>query len=160
MYGERNLATAPTDPGTDNWLDVLEMRLGAGLRSDAQAVGRMEATARVLLALAPPEGLTMSEMASRIVRDPSTVTRFVHRAAAEGWVEQRPGTEDRRTRVVHLTEKGRALRARLVGLRDARAAALREGVSTRTGLGAEEVDWFLAAVLSALAPGVRCPPTA
>jgi DNA-binding MarR family transcriptional regulator len=147
------------DPRPEALLDLLEVRLLDGLREDAKAVQRMEASARLLLALAPPEGVSMRELARRIRRDPSTVTRFVHRAVVEGLVEQRPGTGDRRTRLLHLTAEGRAQRERLVKRRAARAEALREGVSARTGLGADEVEWFLTAVLEALGggPGERRP---
>ncbi len=131
-------------------LDALETRLSESLRRDAAEIGLTEATARVLLALGGTEGLTMRGLASRIARDPSTVTRFVRRAADAGLVEQRAGEPDRRTRVLHLTKEGGAKRERLARLRSTRAAALRDGVCSRTGLGAEEVDWFLSAVLRAL----------
>ena len=60
----------------ESLLDRLEMRLGAGLREDAARVRRMEATARILLALPADQGLSMADLARRIARDPSTVTRF------------------------------------------------------------------------------------
>jgi DNA-binding MarR family transcriptional regulator len=132
-------------------LDSLEARLARGLRDDARAVGRAESTARVLLALDPLAGTSMGRLAARIDRDASTVTRFVHRAMREGLVERRSAVSDRRTRLLVLTPAGRAVRTDLVRRRSERAAALREEVRGRTGLGEEEVAWFLDALDRALA---------
>ena len=142
----------------ESLLDALETRLSAGLRKDAQAVSRMEATARVLLAMGPDEGVPMRELARRIARDPSTVTRFAERAAQEGLVEQRPGSEDRRQRLLHLTAAGRSTREALLARRRSRETHLKDGIASGTGLGAAEVEWFLAAVLEGLAPD-RASPT-
>ena len=135
----------------ESLLDALETRLSAGFLRDAVAVGRMEATARVLLAMGPDEGVPMRDLSRRIARDPSTVTRFAERAAREGLVEQRPGTVDRRQRLLHLTPAGRTAREGLLALRRAREALLKDGIAAATGLGASEVEWFLAAVLEGLA---------
>lgn len=134
----------------DSLLDAIETLLADGLRRDAAAVRRMEATARVLLAIGEPEGVRMREIARRTARDPSTVTRFILRAQAEGLVESRPGTEDRRERRIVLTPAGRAARDDLLRRRAARAAQISRGVQARTGLGADEVDWFLSALHAAL----------
>jgi MarR family transcriptional regulator for hemolysin len=131
-------------------LDALEARLARGLRWDARRVGRAESTARVLLALDPASGTAMGQLATRIDRDASTVTRFVHRATAEGLVERRSAASDRRTRLLFLTPAGRAARADLARLREARADAIREEVRSSTGLGEEEVEWFLGALDRAL----------
>jgi DNA-binding MarR family transcriptional regulator len=135
----------------DSLLDAIETLLADGLRRDAAAIRRMEATARVLLALGEPEGVRMREIARRTARDPSTVTRFILRAQAEGLVEGRPGTEDRRERRILLTPAGRAARDELLRRRLARAATVSRGVQARTGLGADEVEWFLGALHAALA---------
>ena len=134
----------------DSLLDAIETLLADGLRRDAAAMRRMEATARILLAIGEPEGVRMREIARRTARDPSTVTRFVLRAQAEGLVEARPGTEDRRERRIVLTPAGRAARDDLLRRRSARAAQVSRGVQARTGLGADEVDWFLGALHAAL----------
>jgi DNA-binding MarR family transcriptional regulator len=136
-------------------LESLEARLARGLREDAAAVGRAESTARVLLALDPAAGTPMGRLASRIDRDASTVTRFVQRAMREGLVERRTKAGDRRTRLLVLTASGRETRAALLRLRTRRAEALREEVRARTGLGEQEVAWFLDAVDGALAPRPR-----
>jgi len=131
-------------------LDGIETILADGMRVDAAALGMREATARVLLALGEAEGIPMRELAQRAARDPSTVTRFVLRAAADGLVEQRPGLEDRRERVLHLTPAGQAARSSLLARRTARTAGIRLGVQARTGLGPDEVDWFLSQLYASL----------
>ena len=134
----------------DSLLDAIETRIVEGLRADAEAVRRAEATARVLLALGPGDGVPMREVARRIARDPSTVTRFVIRAVRERLVEQRPGVEDRRERRLHLTPLGQSVRADLLARRLARTEALKDAVLSRTGLSADEVEWFLRVLLGGL----------
>ena len=134
----------------DSLLDGIETVLADGMRADAAALGMREATARVLLALGDSGGIPMRELAQRAARDPSTVTRFVLRAAAEGLVEQRPGIEDRRERLLHLTPAGLTARAALLARRTTRTAGIRLGVQARTGLGPDEVDWFLSQLYASL----------
>ncbi len=136
-------------------LDAIETLLASGLRRDAAAMGRMEATTRVLLAIGPEEAIRMREVARRIARDPSTVTRFVLRAQAQGLVESRAGSEDRRERHVALTPTGRTVREDLLRRRLAQAAGISRGVQARTGLGPDEVNWFLEALHASLAEGSR-----
>jgi MarR family transcriptional regulator, transcriptional regulator for hemolysin len=97
----------------------------------------------VLLALGTEGGATMRDVARRIARDPSTVTRFVIRAARERLVEQRPGPDDRRERRLHLTALGQSVRADLLARRLARTQAMKDAVQAKTGLSADEVEWFL-----------------
>lgn len=52
---------------------------------------------------------TMSELACKIARDPSTITALVHKLKALGYVEVCRAEEDKRVNVVRLTSKGRAL---------------------------------------------------
>jgi DNA-binding MarR family transcriptional regulator len=99
----------------------------------------------------------MGEVARRTARDPSTVTRFVIKAAAEGLVEQRRGPEDRRERLLALTAAGRAAREDLLRRRRVATAAIVRGVQARTALGADEVDWFLSALHAALSEPTPSP---
>lgn len=128
----------------------LETRLARGLRQDAAAAGYREATARLLLAIEPGEQVRMTELAHRVGRDPSTATRFVDRATADGLIARRPGVRDRRRRVVVLTPEGEAARAALVEARARRAGELGAAILDETGLGEDQVDWFLDAFVQAL----------
>jgi DNA-binding MarR family transcriptional regulator len=135
-------------------LDDLEILLARGLGEDAREAALREADARLLLALEPERAVPMGEVALRLGRDPSTATRFVDHATGAGWVVRHPG-HDRRRRLAALTPAGREIRARLQALRDERAAALPRLVRARTGLGEDEVEWFLEALVTALASGER-----
>ena len=130
-------------------LDDLERLLAGGLRADAVRAGLPEAVARVLLAVTPEEEVPMGELARRVGRDPSTTTRFVDKAAAAGLVRREPGL-DRRRRLMLLTPEGREAQERLARLRAARAEALPAEMQARTGLGEDEVEWFLQALVPSL----------
>lgn len=134
----------------ESLLDGIETCITDGLRRDSDALHRREATARILLALGRTEGIAMGELSRRTARDPSTVTRFVDRATVDGLVEQRPGTHDRRERLLFLTPSGRATRDAILLARAARTTRIVAGVAGRTGLGPDEVDWFLSALYAAL----------
>lgn len=131
-------------------LHQLEIRLARGLHSDAAAVGLREATARVLLALKEGESIAMSEVARRVGRDPSTATRFVDRAVADGLLQRTRGARDKRRRVISLTPEGLAARARLAEIRTRRAEALTSATLSETGLGRDQMEWFLEALLKGL----------
>ena len=128
----------------------LEMRLALGLRADAARLALREATARVLLAVGDEEAVAMSEVARRVGRDPSTATRFVDRATADELLQREPGAEDRRRRLVRLTDKGRKARTHLQEVRRRRAEALLEAILADTGLGEGQVEWFLKAFVNGL----------
>ena len=130
-------------------LDALEVHLGHALRVDAQRLSQSEASARVLLAFEPGEAVPMADVAERLGRDPSTVTRFVDRAEADGLVLRVAGESDRRRRLARLTPKGEEIRRALVELRSTRARALVESVEGQTGLGSDQVQWFLQALSDA-----------
>lgn len=128
----------------------LEIRLAQGLRRDAARVGLREAEARVLLALAPGQEVLMGELSRRLARDPSTATRFVDRAVADGLLARRAGRDDRRRRMVMLTPAGERAREALVGVQRRRAEALAGEILARTGLGTGQVEWFLDALVRGL----------
>jgi len=130
--------------------DRLEVRLANALRADAKRLDRTEAVTRVLLCLEPGTGITMTEAARRLGRDPSTATRFVDRAVLEGLARRQAGQQDRRRRLVGLTPEGEVARDALLGRRRARAAAVAAEILTETGLGPGQVEWFLEALASAL----------
>jgi DNA-binding MarR family transcriptional regulator len=130
-------------------LDALEIHLGQALRNDARRLAQTEASARVLLALEPVESVPMTLVAERLGRDPSTATRFVDRAEADGLVLRVAGDADRRARLVRLTPKGDELRRALIDLRTQRGRSVLASVETHTGLNADQVQWFLKALAEA-----------
>ncbi len=135
---------------TVDLLRDLETHLALGLRADASRVGLREATARVLLAVSEDEAVPMAEVARRVGRDPTTATRFVDRASEDELLQRHPAVEDRRRRLVRLTERGREARVRLLEVRRQRADALLESILGETGLGEGQVEWFLQAFVTGL----------
>jgi DNA-binding MarR family transcriptional regulator len=133
----------------DRLLGLLEVHLGHGLRLDARRLKQTEASARVLLAFEPGEALPMTRVAERLGREPSTATRFVDRAEADGLVVRVAAEDDRRSRLARLTPRGEDLRAELLALRTARGGTMVSAVEGRTGLGADQVQWFLQALAEA-----------
>jgi DNA-binding MarR family transcriptional regulator len=59
------------------------------------------------------EGITHSELARRMHVSPATVTNMIKRMEKGGLLERRPDDEDQRVSHVHLTDAGRAIRARV-----------------------------------------------
>lgn len=131
-------------------IDQIEVHLGQALRRDAGRCGLREATARVLLALEADDALPMQRIAERLGRDPSTATRFVDRAEADGLVLRVAGDSDRRKRWVRLTPGGLAQRQALLDVRATRLRNMEAALEQATGLGSSQVEWFVQALTQAV----------
>src|SRR5947199_1893371 len=64
----------------------------------------------VLHLIEPGRPLPMGRLAETLSCDASNVTGLVDRLESRGLVERRPGDEDRRVKVLHLTPSGSRLR--------------------------------------------------
>jgi DNA-binding MarR family transcriptional regulator len=64
----------------------------------------------LLMHLFDRDGQTQSELLERVGVDHSTVSKALRRMQDAGLLVREPATHDRRVMVVHLTDKGRALR--------------------------------------------------
>ncbi|TJZ57471.1 MarR family transcriptional regulator [Streptomyces piniterrae] len=73
----------------------------------------------VLRFLATSEGALQRELSARLGYDPSAIVGLVDNLESQGFVERRPAPDDRRSRIVVLTEDGRAF------LRDTDEASVR-----------------------------------
>lgn len=62
----------------------------------------------ILFQLAKCGALSMGELAARVNRDKSTLTVLVQKLLREDFVEMRKSENDGRSRIIALTEKGRA----------------------------------------------------
>ena len=131
-------------------LHTLGVRLAQGLRADARDVGLPESAARLLLAIEPSRDQSMSQLAVRIGRDTSTVTRFTDRAIKLELVLREPGSVDARQRIVRLTNLGMVKRDLLLQAAASRLERLVSQVRTQTGLGENNVNWFLQALTNSL----------
>ena len=78
------------------------------------ALGLYHGQPPVLNALWEHEGMTQSELAERLNRSPSTITKMVQRMEKAGFVERCDDPEDERISRVHLTDAGREVRAEVV----------------------------------------------
>jgi MarR family transcriptional regulator, organic hydroperoxide resistance regulator len=70
--------------------------------------------ATALRTLDPGRAVPMKELGERLACDPSTLTGIVDRLEARGLVERQTERDDRRAKVLVLTEEGRAVRAEAV----------------------------------------------
>ena len=75
-----------------------------------QEVGELTVTPvqyAALQVVANQPGVDQRTLARAIALDASTTGGVVHRLEARGWLERRTAPEDRRTRLLHLTDSGR-----------------------------------------------------
>jgi len=59
------------------------------------------------------EGLTHTELAQRLDKTPSTITKMLQRMEKTGFVIRRPDAEDQRVSRVYLTDTGRAIKTQV-----------------------------------------------
>lgn len=91
---------------------------------------------RVIYFVGRHPGMTVSELLSILKITKQSLSRVLRQLVDEGYVEQRPGSEDRRQRLLALTAKGKELEQRLTENQRTRIArAYREA-------GAEAVEGF------------------
>lgn len=70
----------------------------------------------LLMRLLDREGQTQSELLEAVGLDPSTVSKSLSRMQQAGLLVREPAPHDRRVVVVHLTDKGRAMRGPIAAL--------------------------------------------
>ncbi len=104
---------------------------------------------RVIYFVGREPGITVSELLRLLQITKQSLSRVLSQLVREGFIEQRPGTKDRRQRRLDLTEKGRALERELSeNQRRLIAAAYREA-------GAEAVEGFRRVMLGMIEEGDR-----
>ena len=79
---------------------------------------------RVLAHLAQSDAVSVREIHARVDMDKSKVSRAAARLETSGLIEKRENSEDRRLLDMRLTDKGRALIARIVPIADAYQAEM------------------------------------
>ena len=68
---------------------------------------------RLLHSLYEQEGLTHTDLSTRLQVTPATVTKMLTRMEKAGFVQRRPDAADQRISRVYLTEAGRAIQAEM-----------------------------------------------
>ena len=93
------------------WLALWRAAKGveAQARQSVAATGLCLSDFGVLEALLHLGPLSVGELGRRVLLTSGSITASVDRLQGEGLVERAPSLEDRRARVVHLTEPGRTL---------------------------------------------------
>jgi DNA-binding MarR family transcriptional regulator len=111
----------------------------------ARGLGLTRAQWRVLAHLARHEGINQAGLAEILEIEPITVGRLIDRMEEAGWVERRPKPNDRRVRLLYLTDKAWPVFARMRAIgaaeRDRLIAMLvtvRSNLSDRGGSAPEE----------------------
>jgi MarR family transcriptional regulator, transcriptional regulator for hemolysin len=94
----------------------------------AQALGLTRAQWRVLVHLAPRQGINQSALADILELDAVTMGRHVDRLERDGWLERRPDPGDRRAWRLHLTEASQPTLDRMDRIATDMQAAALEGV--------------------------------
>ncbi|HTK35725.1 MAG TPA: MarR family transcriptional regulator [Caulobacteraceae bacterium] len=104
---------AEEDPGREAWMLLIQL-----FRSQRREMAAMQtelglnlAQAHLLKAIEAPQGNPMSEIAEALFCDASYVTGLVDKLEERGLVQRLPSPDDRRVKLVALTEAGRTARA-------------------------------------------------
>ena len=89
---------------------AMARELAGELRPHGVALGQWA----VLLILWTRDGLSQAELARRVAIEPPTMVRTIDRMIRDGLVTQLRDPRDARAVVIHLTDRGRALRDELI----------------------------------------------
>ena len=104
------------DPGREAWLLLFQLfrtkrREVAALHSDFDL---NPAQVHLILNLDPARGVPMSELAEALACDASYITGLADKVEARGLVQRQPNPDDRRVKLLRLTEKGAGIRDKLI----------------------------------------------
>ena len=83
----------------------------------------------VLVRLWERDGRTQNDLSEKTFRDKPTMSRMIDALERRGLVERRDDEDDGRTRLVHLTPDGRALKRKLVPVVEKIVSRMLAGVS-------------------------------
>jgi len=125
-------------------------RIGDYLEGFCAAFGLSNPEGHLISYLRTYEPATVGDLLRVFGMKASTATSMLNRLAAAGLIERRVPAEDRRTVVIRLTRKGRAIGARL----QAQIAALEAAI--RGGVNANEIEGFQS-VMDAIARATAIP---
>jgi DNA-binding MarR family transcriptional regulator len=120
---------------------------------EARHLGMTSAQLQIIGRLLVQGGISQARLAMLLDMEPITVSRHVDRMEAAGLVERRPNPEDRRVRLLQVTDKGRAL------LPHMRAVAQKVLEEAQDGLPAETRAVILDALEQIVANLSRKPQT-
>ena len=108
-----------------------------GLHRRIGPLGLSPARFPVLLELWEQDGLTQSELVRRLDVEKATMANTLARMERDGLIERRPSPDDRRARLIFVTDRARRLQGA------AMAAAAAENRQALSGLSADEQAAFI-----------------
>ncbi|MBO1336189.1 MarR family winged helix-turn-helix transcriptional regulator [Streptomyces sp. VRA16 Mangrove soil] len=126
----------------------LGLRSGQLFNASLQESGLRLRHYALLRFLATTEGALQRELSARLGYDPSAIVGLVDDLEKAGFAERRPSPDDRRSRVVVLTDKGRDF------LRDTDEAGLRVTGELLAPLDAGERETLHSLLLRIAGPGI------
>lgn len=128
-----------------------QIALSTAIEDGVVAAGTDPTTADLLvrLSLAPDDSLRAVELCRQLLKSPSHISRRIDRAEEAGLVRRDPDPDDRRARLVVLTDAGRDVVARLA---PPLALVLRHAIFDR--LDADEIE-TLVSLLERVEAGAR-----
>ena len=107
----------------------------------AKQLGLTRAQWSVLAHLARNEGTNQAAAADVLEIEPITLVRLLDRLEAAGWVERRPDPNDRRARLLYLTEKAHPILDQMFAL------SLETREQALIGIGEPERDAMMAVLI-------------
>jgi DNA-binding MarR family transcriptional regulator len=108
----------------------------------ARALGLTRAQWRVLVHLAPRQGINQTALADILELDNVTLGRHVDRLAETGWLERRADPADRRAWQLHLADKARPI------LEQMEALAVKTQQEALDGISRPEMKRLMATLMS------------
>ena len=85
-----------------------------GLLAAGADLGLTPVQAHLLLRLEPERPVPMNELANALFCDASNITGLVDKLESRKLIQRRPGTEDRRVKMIAVTKSGARLRTKLL----------------------------------------------
>jgi DNA-binding MarR family transcriptional regulator len=129
--------STPTEPESIDMLFVQVCRLHhTRAHTLLEEIGLYRGQPPVLRFLADKDGLTQTDLASRLQVTPATMTKMIQRMEKTGFVQRRSDADDQRVSRVYLTEAGRAIQAEMSAVLqtiEADAFARRRPIAPRAG---------------------------
>lgn len=83
----------------------------------------------VLARLGEEDGISQKDLAFRVSKDQTNVTRILDQLERKGLIVRKPNPEDRRSYLPFVTEEGRRLYEKLVPIEEEVVAAVTAGIS-------------------------------
>lgn len=71
---------------------------------------------QIMASLWRKAGVNQQELAVKTFKDKASLTYLINNLEKKGWVVRKEDTEDRRNKLIHLTEKGIAMREQVIPL--------------------------------------------